>query len=62
MAHVAVPRQRARLQGAGLDRIVPYLLLAPALLLVAAVVVYPLVHGVFESRHFYRSLEQVLEI
>lgn len=54
VAQVAIRRQRSRLQGAGLDRLVPYLLLAPALLLVAAVVVYPLVHGVFESRHFYR--------
>ena len=37
---------RARLQGAGLDRILPYLLLAPAVLLVLAVVVYPLISGV----------------
>ncbi len=33
---------RARLQGAGFDRFLPYLLLAPAVLLVLAVVVYPL--------------------
>src|SRR5262249_42171445 len=45
---------RARLQGAGFDRILPFLLLAPALLLVLAVVVYPLVHGVSTSRQFYR--------
>ena len=36
---------RARLQGAGFDRILPYLLLAPAVLLVLAVVVYPLIYG-----------------
>jgi multiple sugar transport system permease protein len=62
VAHVAIPRHRARLQGAGIDRIVPYLLLAPALLLVAAVVVYPLVHGVFESRHFYRFGRAVSDV
>jgi multiple sugar transport system permease protein len=45
---------RARKQGAGLDRIVPFLLLAPAVLLVAAVVVYPLVTGIQESTKFYR--------
>jgi multiple sugar transport system permease protein len=45
---------RARLQGAGLDRLLPYLLLAPAVLLVLAVVVYPLIAGVQESMQFYR--------
>jgi multiple sugar transport system permease protein len=45
---------RARKQGAGLDRLVPILLLAPAVLLVAAVVVYPLIAGVQESMRFYR--------
>jgi multiple sugar transport system permease protein len=45
---------RARLQGAGLDRILPYLLLAPAVLLVLAVVVYPLISGVQTSTKFYR--------
>jgi multiple sugar transport system permease protein len=45
---------RARLQGAGLDRLLPYLLLAPAVLLVLAVVVYPLISGVQESMQFYR--------
>jgi multiple sugar transport system permease protein len=45
---------RARRQGAGLDRFLPYLLLAPAVLLVLAVVVYPLGSGVETSMHFYR--------
>jgi multiple sugar transport system permease protein len=45
---------RARMQGAGFDRILPYLLLAPAVLLVLAVVVYPLISGVQTSRQFYR--------
>jgi multiple sugar transport system permease protein len=42
------------MQGAGFDRILPYLLLAPAVLLVLAVVVYPLISGVQTSRQFYR--------
>ena len=42
------------MQGAGFDRILPYLLLAPAVLLVLAVVVYPLISGVETSRQFYR--------
>ncbi len=45
---------RARLQGGGLDRFLPYLLLAPAVLLVLGVVVYPLISGVETSMHFYR--------
>ncbi len=45
---------RSRLQGAGLDRLLPYLLLAPAVLLVLAVVVYPLLDGVRTSTGFYR--------
>jgi len=45
---------RGRQQGAGLDRYLPYLLLAPAVLLVLTVVVYPLISGVQTSMHFYR--------
>jgi len=45
---------RSRLQGAGLDRALPYLLLAPAVLLVLAVVVYPLISGVGTSTEFWR--------
>jgi multiple sugar transport system permease protein len=52
MAHQRTAR--ARLQGAGFDRILPYVLLAPAVLLVLAVVVYPLISGVQTSRQFYR--------
>src|SRR5438309_4874740 len=37
------------MQGAGLDRVLPYLLLAPTLLLVLAVVVYPIIYGVRQS-------------
>lgn len=45
----ALPRRRLRLQGAGLDRALPYLLLAPALLLILAVVVYPIGYGIRQS-------------
>jgi multiple sugar transport system permease protein len=41
-------------QGAGLDRALPYLLLAPALFLVLAIVVYPLFYGLRESFLGYR--------
>ena len=49
----AAPR-RTRVQGAGLDRALPYLLLGPAILLLLAVVVYPLFYGVRESFLGYR--------
>jgi multiple sugar transport system permease protein len=42
------------MQGVGLDRALPYLLLAPAVLVVLAVFVYPLLDGVRASLHFYR--------
>ena len=43
-----------RLQGAGLERALPYLLLAPAVLVVLAVLVYPLWDGSRRSTQFYR--------
>ena len=45
----AYSARRARVQGAGLERVLPYLLLAPALLLVLAVVVYPIGYGIRQS-------------
>ena len=45
---------KPRVRGAGLDRALPYLLLAPALLLILAVIVYPLFYGVRESFLGYR--------
>ena len=45
----AYSTRRSRVQGAGLERALPYLLLAPALLLILAVVVYPLIYGVQQS-------------
>jgi multiple sugar transport system permease protein len=49
----ALPRHRS-IRGAGLDRLLPYLMLAPTLFLVLAVLVYPLIAGVPTSTGFYR--------
>jgi multiple sugar transport system permease protein len=46
--------RRERLQGAGLDLALPYLLLAPSVLIVVAVLVYPLWDGLRASTKFYR--------
>jgi multiple sugar transport system permease protein len=46
--------QRRSIRGAGLDRLLPYLMLAPTLFLVLAVLVYPLIAGVHTSTGFYR--------
>lgn len=48
-ATAATVVRRARVQGAGLDRVLPYLLLAPTLLLILAVVVYPIGYGIRQS-------------
>jgi multiple sugar transport system permease protein len=46
--------RRERLQGAGLDAALPYLLLAPAVLIALAVLIYPLWDGIRASTQFYR--------
>lgn len=46
--------RRRRLQGAGLDLALPYLLLAPSVLIVLAVLVYPLWDGMRATTRFYR--------
>ncbi len=46
--------KRSRLQGAGLDLALPYLLLAPSVLIVLAVLVYPLWDGLKASTQFWR--------
>jgi multiple sugar transport system permease protein len=53
-ATAAYPTRRSRVQGAGLERALPYLLLAPAVLAVLAIFVYPLYDGIRASLHFYR--------
>jgi multiple sugar transport system permease protein len=52
MAATAAARERIR--SSGLDRVLPYALLAPSVLVVVAVFVYPLLDGVRASLHFYR--------
>jgi multiple sugar transport system permease protein len=46
--------RRERLQGAGLDGALPYLLLAPSVLIALAVLIYPLLDGLRASAAFYR--------
>ena len=46
--------RRERLQGAGLDLALPYLLLAPAVLVALGVLIYPLWDGLRASTKFYR--------
>jgi multiple sugar transport system permease protein len=46
--------RRERLQGAGLDLALPYLLLAPAVLIALAVLVYPLWDGLRASAQLWR--------
>ena len=47
-------KRRDRLQGAGLDLALPYLLLAPCVLIVLGVLVYPLWNGLRASTMLYR--------
>ena len=42
------------LRGSGLDRVLPYLMLGPAIFLVLGVVVFPLLEGLRSSTGFYR--------
>jgi multiple sugar transport system permease protein len=51
-----------RMQGAGPDRALPYLLLAPSVLLVLAVVVYPLYSGIRTSTQFWRFGHAVRDV
>ena len=53
---------RERRQGAGLDLILPYLLLAPSVLTVFGVLVYPLWNGLQTSTKFYRYGRAVSDI
>jgi multiple sugar transport system permease protein len=46
--------RRERLQGAGLDFALPYLLLAPSVLIALGVLIYPLWDGIRASSQFYR--------
>jgi multiple sugar transport system permease protein len=54
MTTTAPTVRRARLQGAGLDLALPYLLLAPSVLIALGVLIYPLIDGIRASTKFYR--------
>ena len=55
MAVATTPSLSVRtLRGSGLDRVLPYLMLGPALFLVLGVVVYPLIDGLRSSTGFFR--------
>lgn len=53
---------RRRVQGAGLERALPYLLLAPALLLILVVIVYPIGYGVRQSFLGFRFGHPVADV
>jgi multiple sugar transport system permease protein len=50
------------LRGSGLDRVLPYLMLGPALFLVLGVIVYPLIDGLRSSTVFFRFGHEVRSI
>jgi multiple sugar transport system permease protein len=54
--------RRERLGGAGLDTALPYLLLAPSVLIALGVLVYPLWDGLRASTKFYRYGKPVRDI
>jgi multiple sugar transport system permease protein len=56
------PAHRERLQGVGLDFALPYLMLAPSVLIALAVLVYPLWDGLRASTRFYRYGRAVSDV
>jgi multiple sugar transport system permease protein len=63
MATAMSPGPAARtLRGSGLDRVLPYLMLGPALFLVLGVIVYPLIDGLRSSTIFFRFGHEVRSV
>jgi multiple sugar transport system permease protein len=63
MATAMSPGPAARtLRGSGLDRVLPYLMLGPALFLVLGVIVYPLIEGLRSSTGFFRFGREVRSV
>jgi multiple sugar transport system permease protein len=63
MATAMMPGTAGRtLRGSGLDRVLPYLMLAPTLILVLGVIVYPLIDGLRSSTGFYRFGREVRSV
>ena len=59
IAGMPIASRRRNLRGAGLDRVLPYLMLAPTVFLVLGVIVYPFIDGIRTSTGFYRYGERV---
>ena len=55
-------RRKERLQGAGLDLALPYLLLAPCVMIVLGVLVYPLWNGLRASTMLYRYGKPIADV
>ena len=55
-------KRKERLQGAGLDLALPYLLLAPCVLIVLGVLVYPLWNGLRASTMLYRYGKPIADV
>jgi multiple sugar transport system permease protein len=51
-----------RLRGSGLDRVLPYLMLGPAVFFVLGVIVFPLIEGLRSSTGFFRFGHQVRSV
>ena len=63
MVSAMSPGPAARpLRGSGLDRVLPYLMLGPALFLVLGVIVYPLIDGLRSSTSFFRFGREVRSV
>ena len=62
MANGGTQSRKYRLQGAGLDLALPYLMLAPGLLIVLGVLVYPLWDGLRASTKVYRYGSVVADV
>src|SRR5260221_1649559 len=63
MATAMTPGLAARtLRGSGLDRVLPYLMLGPALFLVLGGIVYPLIDGLRSSTGFFRFGHQLRSV
>jgi multiple sugar transport system permease protein len=57
-----IASRRRALRGAGLDKILPYLMLAPTMFLVLGVIVYPFIEGMRTSTGFYRYGKLVQDV
>jgi multiple sugar transport system permease protein len=59
LAGTPIASRRRHIRGAGLDKVLPYLMLAPTVFLVLGIIVYPFIDGMRTSTGFYRYGERV---